>query len=105
MGTAYDILDTCKPPRAVFVDYPLGNTAGRPCDIDEQVAITRNALEALTTIKKPGTILIQDYVWSDDETWKIEAAKADTGDKRQPRDLKPRYQFEDDRIAAEGQPA
>jgi hypothetical protein len=42
-----------------------------------------------------------NYVWSDDETWKAEAAVADTGDKRQPRDLTPRYQFEEDRIAAE----
>jgi hypothetical protein len=101
MGTAYDILETCKPPRAVFLDYPLGNTSGRPFAPDEQFAITRTAVEALAGINKPGTILPLNYVWSDDETWKAEAAVADTGDKRQPRDLTPRYQFEEDRIAAE----
>ena len=101
MGTAYDIFETCRPPRAVFLDYPLGNTSGRPFAPDEQYAITRTAVETLTRNDKPGTILPLNYVWSDDETWKVEAAVTDTGDRRQPRDLTPRYQFEEDRIAAE----
>lgn len=105
MGTAYDILATCKPPRAVFLDYPLGNTSGRPFAPDEQSAITRSAVEALNGIREPGTILPLNRVWSEDETWKVKAAVADTGDLRQPRDLAPRYQFEDDRVAAEGQSA
>ena len=105
MGTAYDILATCKPPRAVFLDYPLGNTSGRPFAPDEQYAITRSAVEALNGIREPGTILPLNCVWSEDETWKVKAAVADTGDLRQPRDLAPRYQFEDDRVAAEGQSA
>ena len=50
MGTGYDILATGKPPRAVFVDYPLGNTAGRPFAPEEQYAITRSAVEALQTM-------------------------------------------------------
>ena len=105
MGTAYDILATCKPPRAVFLDYPLGNTSGRPFAPDEQYAITRSAVEALNGIREPGTILPLNRVWSEDETWKAKAAVADTGDLRQPRDLAPRYQFEDDRVAAEGRSA
>ena len=105
MGTAYDIIATCKPPRAVFLDYPLGNTSGRPFAPDEQYAITRSAVEALNGIREPGTILPLNRVWSEDETWKVKAAVADTGDLRQPRDRAPRYQFEDDRVAAEGQSA
>ena len=106
MGTGYDILATGKPPRAVFVDYPLGNTAGRPFAPEEQYAITRSAVEALQTITEPGTIVTQDYVWSEDETWKIDAVRVDSADpRRYPRDLTPRYQFEDDRIAAEDQRA
>ncbi len=102
MGTGYDILALGNPPRAVFVDYPLGNTCGRPFAPEEQYDITRAGVEALAGITEPGTLLTLDNVWSEDESWKIEAVRADMGDRRQPRDLTPRYQFEEDRIAAEG---
>ena len=104
MGTGYDILAQCKPPRAIFLDYPMGITVGRPSAPEEQFSITQTAVQALETITEPGTILEQDYIWSEDETWKVEAANADTGDIRQPRDVTPRYQFEEDRIAAEENP-
>ena len=101
MGAARDILAAGNPPRAVFLDYPLGNTAGRPFAPDEQYAITRSAIEALERMTGPGTIETLDRVWSDDETWKTEAARTDGADRRQPQDPTPRYQFEEDRIAAE----
>ena len=104
MGTGYDILVQCQPPRAVFLDYPMGITIGRPSAPKEQFDITRTAVQALETIEEPGTILKHDYIWSETETWKVEAAVANTGDIRQPRNLIPRYQFEEDRIAAEENP-
>ena len=105
MGTGYDILALGNPPRAVFLDYPLGNTCGRPFAPEEQYDIIRVGLEALAGVSEPGTILTLDYVWSEDESWKVEAVRADLGDRRQSRDLTPRYQFEEDRIAAEGRGA
>ena len=30
LGSALDILEAGAPPRAVFVDYPLGHSAGKP---------------------------------------------------------------------------
>ncbi|MBS38135.1 MAG: hypothetical protein CMO26_19685 [Thiotrichales bacterium] len=102
MGTAHDILAAGNPPRSVFLDFPLGNTVGRPFAAEEQHATTRAALEALEGIREPGQIIALDHTWSDDEAWKVSAMKDDRGDQRQPRDLTPRYQFEDDRIAAEG---
>ena len=89
-----------RPPRAVFLDYPLGDTCGRSFAPEEQYEITRTGVEALEAIREPGTLLARDHVWSEDESWKVEAAKADTGDRRQPRHLVPRYQFEEDRLAA-----
>ncbi len=105
MGTASDILALGNPPRAMFLDYPLGNSCGRPFAPEEQYDITRAGVEALAGIREPGTILALDYVWSDDESWKAEAVRDDFGDRRQPRDLTPRYQFEEDRIAAKGRSA
>ena len=101
MGTAHDVLVAGRPPRSVFLDFPLGNTAGRPFLFQEQYNITRAALEALENIRQPGQPITLGHKWSEDESWKITAKSDDRGDQRQPRDLIPRYQFEDDRIAAE----
>ncbi len=100
MGTARDILAAGNPPRAVFLDYPLGHTAGRPFAPGEQYAVTRAAVEALEGMDRPGTIRALDRVWPDGEGWKAEAGRTDGADRRRPRDTTPRYQFEEDRIAA-----
>ena len=54
MGTAHDVLVAGRPPRSVFLDFPLGNTTGRPFLFQEQYNITRAALEALENIRQPG---------------------------------------------------
>ncbi len=36
LGSALDILEAGAPPRAAFVDYPLGHSAGRPFDPADQ---------------------------------------------------------------------
>jgi D-proline reductase (dithiol) PrdB len=101
LATAYDIMATCKPPRTVFVDFPLGNTTGRPFAPEEQYAITRAGIEGLLTVNEPGAIRSLDLVWSEDESWKAAAVNPDLGDRRKPRTLEPQYQFEEDRLAAE----
>jgi hypothetical protein len=100
-ASALDIITAGNPPRAVFVDYPLGNTLGHPGDAQEQYAITRRALEGFETIQAPGEIVHFENDWGDDE-WRGNVLDASLGDQRAPRDEVPRYQFEEDRIAAEG---
>ena len=100
-ASALDIITAGNPPRTAFVDYPLGNTLGHPGDAQEQYAITRRALEGFETIRTPGEIATLDFDWRDDE-WKSKELDASLGDQRSPRDEVPRYQFEEDRIAAEG---
>jgi hypothetical protein len=101
LGAAYDILAAGRPPRAVFVDYPLGHSSGRPDDPADQYAITRAAIEAFATIESPGTILRLDRQWAATESWKTEAGDSSARDSRQPRDTTPQYQLEEDRLAAE----
>ena len=36
MGCAKDIVEHCGVPRFVFSDFPLGNAAGKPHDIESQ---------------------------------------------------------------------
>jgi hypothetical protein len=70
MTSAYDITQAVNPPRAVFVDYPLGHQTGKPDDPDNQRAIVRDALAAFETIGKPGTIVELPYVWEpNDRRW------------------------------------
>ncbi len=102
LTSAHDITTAGNPPRALFVDYPLGHTTGRPFDPGDQDEITRAALAGLETIEKPGVIVDLERRWSDDEDWKTEAMRADGGDTRSARDTTPQWQYPEDRIAAAG---
>ncbi len=104
MASARDIVAAGNPPRAVFLDYPLGHTTGRPFAPQEQYAITRAGLEALASIDKPGTVVALERRWDADDAWKADAMNPAAGDLRQPRDTTPRYQCAADRVAAEGAP-
>ncbi|RMD81379.1 MAG: hypothetical protein D6815_11940 [Candidatus Dadabacteria bacterium] len=57
MSVGRDITERVVPPRAVFLDYPMGNEIGRPHQLQEQRAIIRAAFAAAAEMKEPGTIL------------------------------------------------
>jgi len=101
IGSALDIMEAGRPPRGVFVDYPLGHTVGRPFDVENQRAIMRDALNAFENIETPGEIIALDYRWDDRGDWKTAATDTRSGDTRAPRDTSPQYQCEADRVAAE----
>ena len=70
MTSAYDITQAVNPPRAVFLNYPLGHQTGKPDDSANQRAIVLAALNAFETIRKPGTIIELPYVWdANDRRW------------------------------------
>ena len=70
MTSALDITRSVKPPRSVFVNFPLGHQTGKPHQPDLQRAIVRDALHALETITTPGTIETLPYVWDEsDDSW------------------------------------
>ena len=99
LGSALDIFSSARPPRAVFVDYPLGHSAGKAFDQADQLAIVRAALDGFTTLTAPGAVLRLPNVWGD-EAWRAEAASTDGEDSRQPRDETPQFQLPADRDAA-----
>ena len=63
MSSAWDITRSVKPPRAAFVNFPLGNQTGRPGDAAEQLSIVRDALTAACAMTKPASITILPYKW------------------------------------------
>jgi hypothetical protein len=72
MTSALDITQAVNPPRAVFVNFPLGHQTGKPHQPDLQRQIVREALRAFETIDQPGTIVTLPYVWDpDDRQWEV----------------------------------
>jgi hypothetical protein len=99
MTSALDITNAVRPPRAAFLDYPLGYTTGRPGEPGLQRRILVEALEAFASLSTPGTVKRLPFRWPEDDGWK-ERAFAE-GDDRLPRNEAPQYQCEEDRRLAE----
>lgn len=99
MTSALDITRAVNPPRAAFLDYPLGHTTGKPFEPDLQRDILLQALEAFASLTTPGCVKMLPFRWSEDEAWKETAQRGP--DDRRPRYDTPQYQNEEDsRLAA-----
>ena len=72
LGSAKDIVEHCGVPRFVFSDFPLGNSAGKPNDVDSQSATLELALRVLESAPAPRTTVQSPQRWSDSLAWKIE---------------------------------
>ncbi|MFP4474281.1 MAG: hypothetical protein ACLFOY_01895 [Desulfatibacillaceae bacterium] len=98
MGSAFDILSAVNPPRAVFLDYPLGHTAGKPGEPELQREILMAALSAFEAMAEPGSIQALPFKWDAEDSWKDSWTG---GDMRLERLDTPQYQDEEDRRRAE----
>ena len=73
MTSALDITQAVKPPRSVFVDFPLGHQTGKPNQPELQRNIVRDAFDALPGMATPGEIVTLPYVWDTaDDSWEDE---------------------------------
>ena len=87
MTSALDITKAVKPPRSVFVNFPLGHQTGRPDQPDLQRQILNDAMRAFDTISAPGTIVELPYVWDvNDRTWESRDYTRGWMPERPPRD-------------------
>ena len=66
---ARDIAASAGNPRQIFLNYPLGNSAGRPNDPENQRSVLRAGLKLLEDAEKPGIIVDLPYTWSDSRVW------------------------------------
>ncbi|MGC2190846.1 MAG: hypothetical protein WA751_00735 [Candidatus Dormiibacterota bacterium] len=71
---ARDITERVRPPRAAFLDYPLGNAIGRPHLPEEQRAICRATLELADSAAVPGTIHDLPFIWPEPD-WASKVAE------------------------------
>jgi D-proline reductase (dithiol) PrdB len=63
VSTGRDLSAQVKPPRTVFVNFPMGNPFGRPFDRECQRAILCDALQALESVERGGTLIDLSYEW------------------------------------------
>ena len=70
MGCAKDIVEHCGVPRFLWSDFPLGNEAGRPFDVDSQRQTLELALRVLESAPAPRTTVQSPLTWSADAAWK-----------------------------------
>jgi len=109
LTSARDITRAVNPPRAVFLDFPLGHTSGRAHDPVEGRQIVWGALRAFADADAPGWIRDMPFRWDDDDSWKDSVMRPvdpdsvssdSTDDERSPRRDSPQYQSPDDAAAA-----
>lgn len=107
LTSARDITEAGNPPRAVFVDFPLGHTAGRVGEPALNRAIVSAALDTLSS-DEPGSIIDLPHHWAETDDWKDDVMRVDvsssgektTEDDRVTRHDTPQYQTEADAEAA-----
>jgi D-proline reductase (dithiol) PrdB len=77
MGCAKDIVEYCGVPRFLFSDFPLGNSCGKPRDLDSQRALVAMALDLLEVARTPRTTVQSAYRWAEDPSWKDDFYRLD----------------------------
>ena len=107
LSSARSITQAVNPPRAIYLDYPLGQTAGRENDSVEQKSVMQQALIALQEMTEPGTITDLDVRWALDDSWKDgvmrpkTTANPESADDRLGRNPSPQYQTQEDELIAD----
>ena len=61
-------METVKPPRAIFTDFPLGHPFGRN-NKQQHVSILKDAFRVLQQAQEPGTLVILPYYWGEPWEW------------------------------------
>ena len=69
IGSAFDIVQQCKVPRFLFVDFPLGNPCGKPGDRLMQQRIVAHGLSLFERAKRAETVEYSAESWGSDD-WK-----------------------------------
>ncbi len=63
LSTGRDLTAQVKPPRSLFVNFPMGNALGAPFDTETQTAILRACLDMAASDCEPGALIDLPYRW------------------------------------------
>jgi hypothetical protein len=70
VSTGRDLTELVRPPRSLFVNFPMGNPFGPPNDPDFQRRVLRTALD-LSASDSSGEIVDLAETWPADFTEKV----------------------------------
>ena len=59
-------MQAISAPRVAGVEHPFGQTVGDPGDTAIQMAVVRATLDALGSIKEPGSVVHLPFEWAGD---------------------------------------
>jgi hypothetical protein len=65
-ATGRDVVAQACPPRATFINFPMGNAFGKAHDTAAQTQILRQVLEAAERLQRPGTIVDLPFDWGEE---------------------------------------
>ena len=71
MGLILDIMKLNRPPRAAFLNFPLGHPFGKPFDRAGQAKILRSVLTVLESAREPITLVQLPIAWGEPFTFKL----------------------------------
>lgn len=74
VSTGRDLTELIRPPRSLFVNFPMGNPFGPPGDAATQRRILTTALELAQADVAAGSIIDLPDDWPTDFTAKVEKA-------------------------------
>jgi len=77
MGCARDIVEHCGVARFLFSDFPLGNSCGKPHDVEMQRATLGMALDLLESASAPRTTVQTPFRWAPEAAWKRDFYRLD----------------------------
>ena len=63
VGTGRDLTVLVRPPRALFVNHPMGNNFGAPGDTEMQADILRTALGMIHGVERGGELADYPSEW------------------------------------------
>ena len=63
VSTGRDITALVRPPRSLFVNFPMGNSFGKARDTAMQTKILRTALDLAVTATEPGVLVDLPLEW------------------------------------------
>ena len=66
VSTGRDLTFQVRPPRSVFVNFPMGNPFGRADDRELQKRILLDALHRVETARDGGVLVDLPYEWGED---------------------------------------
>jgi len=81
--TFKEVAEIMRPPRALYVRFPIGLTLGAPGAVAQQRVVIEDALAFLGEAEQPGSLRVLPYRWHGFDYDRLHAERQRTDKRRQ----------------------